>query len=118
MLPSVLQATSASTSVVYDEALSLHAFALQPIASSCTLRRHRYRGRRNTQYLVPGHGFQGGDFHPTDKAELRSAHLQQNPFVWLGRHRHLSKDYEYLPETSEAFIYLAMSRLMLRRLAS
>ncbi|CAA9589378.1 Transposase [uncultured Synechococcales cyanobacterium] len=36
----------------------------------------------------------------------------------LGRYRRLSKDYEYLPETNEAFIYLAMSRLMLRRLAS
>jgi hypothetical protein len=83
MLPSVLQTTSASTSVVYDEALSLHAFALQPITSLCTLRRHRYRGRRNTQYLVPGQGFQGGDLHPTDKAELRSAHLQQNRYLWL-----------------------------------
>jgi hypothetical protein len=29
----------------------------------------------------------------------------------------MSKDYERLPETSEAFIYVAMSRLMARRLA-
>ena len=29
----------------------------------------------------------------------------------------LSKDYERLPESSEAFIYVAMSRLMARRLA-
>jgi putative transposase len=29
----------------------------------------------------------------------------------------LSKDYEALPETSEAMIYAAMSHLMLRRLA-
>jgi transposase len=36
---------------------------------------------------------------------------------WLGRYRRLSKDYEFLPESSEAMIYLAMSRLMLRRLA-
>ena len=28
----------------------------------------------------------------------------------------MSKDYEYLTETSEAFIYAAMVRLMLRRL--
>ncbi|TAK33668.1 MAG: IS5/IS1182 family transposase, partial [Chloroflexota bacterium] len=28
----------------------------------------------------------------------------------------LSKDYEALPETSEAFIYVAMTHIMLRRL--
>lgn len=39
------------------------------------------------------------------------------PNLWLGRYRRLSKDYEYLPETSETFIYPAMSNLMLKRLA-
>jgi hypothetical protein len=29
----------------------------------------------------------------------------------------MSKDYERLPESVEAFIYVAMSRLMVRRLA-
>ena len=38
-------------------------------------------------------------------------------FSWLGQNRRLSKDYERLPESSEAFIYAAMSRLMARRLA-
>jgi transposase len=33
------------------------------------------------------------------------------------QHRRMSKDYERLAETSEAFIYVAMSRLMVRRLA-
>ena len=37
-------------------------------------------------------------------------------FAWLGRYRRLSKDYEYLTATSEAVIYLAMTRLLLRRL--
>ena len=36
----------------------------------------------------------------------------------LGQSRRLSKDYERLPETSEAMIYGAMSRLMLRRLTA
>ncbi len=36
---------------------------------------------------------------------------------WLNWSRRLSKDYEALPETSETFIYVAMIRLMLRRLA-
>lgn len=35
---------------------------------------------------------------------------------WLGRNRRLSKEYEEQPSSSEAMIYLAMSRLMLRRL--
>ncbi len=38
-------------------------------------------------------------------------------FAWLGRNRRLSKDYEALPETEEAWISLAMSRLMVARLA-
>lgn len=41
----------------------------------------------------------------------------ERTFAWLGRNRRLSKDYERLAETSEGLIYLAMSKLMLRRLA-
>jgi putative transposase len=41
----------------------------------------------------------------------------ERTFAWIGRHRRMSKDYEYLTETSEAFIYAAMVRLMLRRLS-
>ena len=41
----------------------------------------------------------------------------ERTFGWLNNYRRLSKDYEELPETSEAFIYLAMSHIMLRRLA-
>jgi len=40
----------------------------------------------------------------------------ERSFAWLGRYRRMSKDYEYLPASSEALIYTAMSRLMLRRL--
>jgi putative transposase len=40
----------------------------------------------------------------------------ERTFGWLGRYRALSKDYEALPESSEAWIYLAMTHLMLRRL--
>ena len=43
--------------------------------------------------------------------------IVERTFGWLNRSRRLSKDYERLPETSEAFVYVAMIRLMLRRLA-
>jgi putative transposase len=41
----------------------------------------------------------------------------ERTFGWLNWCRRLSKDYERLPETSETFIYVAMIRLMVRRLA-
>jgi putative transposase len=41
----------------------------------------------------------------------------ERTFSWLGQNRRMSKDYERLPETGEAFVYVAMSRLMARRLA-
>jgi putative transposase len=41
----------------------------------------------------------------------------ERTFSWIDQNRRMSKDYERLTETREAFIYVAMSRLMLRRLA-
>jgi putative transposase len=40
----------------------------------------------------------------------------ERTFAWLGRYRRLSKDYEYYSATAEAWIQLACSPLMLRRL--
>ena len=42
----------------------------------------------------------------------------ERTFSWLGQNRRMSKDYERLTATSEAFIYVAMVRVMVRRLAS
>ena len=42
----------------------------------------------------------------------------ERTFAWIGRCRRLSKDYELHPKTSVAFIHLAMTHLMLRRLAT
>jgi putative transposase len=40
----------------------------------------------------------------------------ERTFAWLGRLRRLSKDYEYYPSSSESWIYLGMTRLMVRRM--
>ena len=41
----------------------------------------------------------------------------ERTFAWIGRSRRMSKDYEYLPKSSESMVYLVMIRLMLKRLA-
>jgi putative transposase len=43
--------------------------------------------------------------------------IVERTFGWLNRWRRLSKDYEYLTETSQCTIYVAMIYLMTRRLA-
>src|SRR3712207_5527757 len=41
----------------------------------------------------------------------------ERTFSWLGQNRRMSKDYEALCASAEAFVYAAMIRLMVRRLA-
>jgi transposase len=42
----------------------------------------------------------------------------ERTLAWLNQSRRLSKDYERLPKSSEAMIYLSMTRLMLHRLTA
>ena len=57
--------------------------------------------------LLPPKGFQ----------VLPRRWVVERTFSWIDHNRRMSKDYERLTETSEAFIYVAMSRLMVKRLA-
>ncbi len=43
--------------------------------------------------------------------------IVERTFAWWNQYRRLSKDYELLPEMSEAMIYGAMTHTMVRRLA-
>ena len=40
----------------------------------------------------------------------------ERTFSWIEKNRRMSKDYQRLSASSEAFVYAAMSRLMVRRL--
>jgi len=59
------------------------------------------------QRLIPRRGFE----------VLPRRWVVERTFAWLSHNRRLSKDYERLCATGEAFIYVAMTRLMVRRLA-
>lgn len=91
--------------------------------------------QRLEKILADG-GYEGADFqewvaHNFDvemEISLRPPHTNgfvlvpirwvvERTFVWLGRYRRLSKDYERLTENSEGMVYLASIRRLLHRLA-
>jgi putative transposase len=59
------------------------------------------------QRLMPPRGFR----------VLPRRWVVERTFAWLSQNRRMSKDYERLCATGETFVYVAMSRLMVRRLA-
>jgi putative transposase len=60
------------------------------------------------QRLIPRRGFE----------VLPRRWVVERTFSWLSQNRRMSRDYERLCATSEAFIYAAMTRIMVRRLAN
>jgi putative transposase len=59
------------------------------------------------QKLLPPRGFQA----------LPRRWVVERTFAWICHNRRMSKDYERICASGEAFVYAAMSRLMVRRLA-
>src|SRR5918995_1471459 len=59
------------------------------------------------QGLMPPKGFQ----------VLPRRWVVERTFAWISHNRRMAKDYEKLCATGEAFVYAAMTRLMVRRLA-
>jgi putative transposase len=51
------------------------------------------------------------------RAFLPRRWVVERSFSWLGQNRRMNKDYERLMATSEVFVYVAMTRLVLKRLA-
>ncbi len=43
--------------------------------------------------------------------------IAERTFAWISHNRRMAKDYEWLCSTGEAFVHVAMTRLMVRRLA-
>jgi putative transposase len=92
-----------------------------------------YRGQRLHTWIEEARGWTleivkppprrvlvAGDVEPTPRPRftvLPRRWVVERTIAWIGRYRRLSKEYEFLPASSEAMIYVAMSRLMLRRLA-
>jgi putative transposase len=59
----------------------------------------------------------GGESEEPKKFEvLPWRWIVERTFAWLGRYRRMSKDYEGSEESSESWIYITMTHLMLRRL--
>ena len=72
---------------------------------------------RSDRTRVPEAKSRTGLMPPQGFTVLPRRWVVERTFSWLGQNRRMSKDYERLPESSEAFVYVAMSRLMARRMA-
>jgi putative transposase len=63
--------------------------------------------RVDWQRLMPPRGFR----------VLPRRWVVERTFAWISHNRRMAKDYERLCASAEAFVYAAMTRLMVRRLA-
>ena len=74
------------------------------------------RSPRRGFIVTPEHQFQKVVL-PARFESLPRRWVVERSFAWIGRNRRMSKDYEFLPATSETWVYLSLLRMMLKRLA-
>ncbi len=86
---------------------------LTTLGWTLSITKHWWTGVRGF-WLAPG---QEPPAIPVGFHVLPRRWVAERTFAWLGRNRRLAKDWERLCATAEAWIYLAMIRLMLQRLA-
>jgi putative transposase len=85
----------------------------------CAVEIVRHAPRPRGMWVFPGQEVDWSIFQrPRGFRHLPRRWVIERTIAWIGRYRRMSKDYEYLPASSEAMVYLAMIRLMVRRLAA
>jgi putative transposase len=77
---------------------------------------HPWSGSRGT-WVPQGVKVDEEQIRPKGFHVLKWRWIVERTFAWLSTWRRLAKDYELLPSSEEAWIYLALIRIMLRRLA-
>lgn len=77
---------------------------------------HPWNGQRGV-WTAPGGNSEPPPTQPSGFQVLPRRWVVERTFAWLSTWRRLAKDYELLPSSEEAWITLAMIRIMLRRLA-
>jgi putative transposase len=74
--------------------------------------------RRRVKHIWADGGYTGTLLEWTRRLKvLPRRWVVERTFGWLGRYRRLNRDYERQAETGETMVYLAMIRLMLKRLS-
>jgi transposase len=78
----------------------------------------RQTARRCAGSTWPQSGAERWNYRTQGFQVLQWRWIVERTFGWLNRSRRLSKDFEALPETTEAWIRIAMIQVMIRRLAA
>jgi transposase len=91
----------------------LKSWMKENLGWTLTIARHWWTGVQGF-WCAPG---QQPPVIPSGFHVLARRWVVERTLAWFSRNRRLAKDYERLPETGETFLYMAMSRILVKRLA-